>query len=183
MRMQKSVTFVKKNLKINIWKTQNIVKLLSRNSHYTGKYGGAAHSICNLKYSVPKKIPVGFHNGSNYDYHFIINELAEEFKKQFSYLGKNSEKHITFTVPIEKTVTRMDKNGGEITKDRFYLLQLWQDSARVMARSWSHLVNNLSEGINRVKCKYGHDGKNVQLVELNISVATVLLNKQIFKMI
>ena len=182
MKMQKSVTFVKKNLKINIWKTQNIVKLLSRNSHYTGKYGGAAHSICNLKYSVPKKIPVGFHNGSNYDYHFIINELAEEFKKKFSHLGKNSEKHITFTVPIEKTVTRMDKNGGEITKDRFYLLQ-FIDSARVMARSWSHLVNNLSEGINRVKCKYGHDGKNVQLVELNISVATVLLNKQIFKMI
>ena len=76
----------------------------------------------------------------------------------------------------------MDKNGGEITKDRFYIVQ-FIDSARVMARSWSHLVNNLSEGINRVKCKYGHDGKNVQLVELNISVATVLLNKQIFKMI
>ena len=76
----------------------------------------------------------------------------------------------------------MDKNGGEITKDRFYLLQ-FIDSARVMARSWSHLVNNLSEGINRVKCKYGHDDKNVQLVELNISIATVLLNKQIFKMI
>ena len=79
MRMQKSVTFVKKNLKINILKTQNIVKLLSRNSHDTGKYRGAAHSICNLKYSVTKKIPVGFHNGLNYDYHFIINELAEEF--------------------------------------------------------------------------------------------------------
>ena len=23
----------------------------------------------NLKYSVPKKIPIVFHNGSNYDYH------------------------------------------------------------------------------------------------------------------
>ena len=39
------------------------------------------HSTCNLKYSVPKKIHTGFHNGSEYDHHFIIKELAEEFKK------------------------------------------------------------------------------------------------------
>ena len=32
--------------------------------HYTGKYRGAAHSIYNLEYSVPKKIPIAFHNGS-----------------------------------------------------------------------------------------------------------------------
>ena len=68
--------------------------------HYTGKYRGGAHSICNLKYIVPKKIIV--HNGSNYDYHFIIKELGEEFKKQFTCLGENTEKYITFTVPIEK---------------------------------------------------------------------------------
>ena len=41
-------------------------------SDYTGKYRGAAYSICNLKYSVPKRIPTVFHNGSIYDYHFII---------------------------------------------------------------------------------------------------------------
>ena len=85
--------------------------------HYTGEYRGAAHSICNLKYSVPKKIPIVFHNGSNYDYHFIIKELAEEFKKQFTCLGENTEKYITFTVPIEKEVIRIDKNGEEITKN------------------------------------------------------------------
>ena len=42
--------------------------------HYTGKYRGAAHNICNLRYKVPKEIPVVFHNGSTYDYHFIIKE-------------------------------------------------------------------------------------------------------------
>ena len=41
--------------------------------HYTTKLRGAAHNICNLRYKVPKKIPVVFHNGSAYDYHFIIN--------------------------------------------------------------------------------------------------------------
>ena len=35
--------------------------------HYTGKYRGAAHNICNLRYKIPKEIPVVFHNGSTYD--------------------------------------------------------------------------------------------------------------------
>ena len=61
---------------------------------YTEQYSDPAHSICNLKYSVPKKIPIGFHNGSNYDYHFIIKELAKEFKKQFTCLEEKTEKNI-----------------------------------------------------------------------------------------
>ena len=32
--------------------------------YYTGEYRGAVHNICNLKYSVPKSIPIVFHNGS-----------------------------------------------------------------------------------------------------------------------
>ena len=40
--------------------------------HFTGKFRGAGHSICNLKYKVPQEIPVKFHNGLKYDYHFII---------------------------------------------------------------------------------------------------------------
>ena len=55
--------------------------------HYTGKYRGAAHSSCNLRYKIPKEIPVIFHNGSTYDYHFIIKELAKEFKGNFECLG------------------------------------------------------------------------------------------------
>ena len=48
--------------------------------HYTGKCRGAAHSVCNLRYKIPKDIPVVFHNGSTYDHHFIIKQLAKEFK-------------------------------------------------------------------------------------------------------
>ena len=53
--------------------------------HCTGEYRGAADSICNLKYIVPKKILIPNHNGSNYEYHFIIKQLAEEFEKQFTW--------------------------------------------------------------------------------------------------
>ena len=49
--------------------------------HYTREYRGATHSICNLKLSVSKKIYIVFNNGSNYDYDFIIKELADEFEK------------------------------------------------------------------------------------------------------
>ena len=116
--------------------------------------------IYNLKCSVPKQIKV-FHNGSNYDYHFIIKELAEEFKKQFTFSGKNTAKCITFTVPIEKKVTRIDKNGEEITKSLSYVLQ-FIDSAIFMASSLSNLGNNLSEGINVIKCKFGHNDKKFE---------------------
>ena len=67
--------------------------------HYTGRYRGAAHSICNLRYKISKEIPVVFHNGSTYDYHFIIKQLAREFKGYFHCLGENTEKYITFSVP------------------------------------------------------------------------------------
>ena len=61
-----------------------------------------------------KTSPIVSHNGTNYDYHFIIKELAKEFKKQFICLGENTEKYITFTVPIEKEVTRIDKKWTSV---------------------------------------------------------------------
>ena len=72
--------------------------------HYTGKYRGAAHNICNLRHKVPKEIPVVLHNGSTYDYHFIIKELVKEFDGNFDCLGKNTEKYITFSVPLKKKI-------------------------------------------------------------------------------
>ena len=109
------------------------------------------HSLCNLKYSVSKKIPVFFHNGSNYNYHFIIKDLAEEFKKQFTCLGENTEKHTTFTVPIENKVTRIDKDGEEITKKLSYILQ-FVDTTRFMESSSSNLVN-------KIQCKHKDEDK------------------------
>ena len=64
--------------------------------HYTGKFRGAAHNNCNLRCKIPKEIPGAFHNGSTYDFHFIINQLAEEFEGKFECIGENMEKYITF---------------------------------------------------------------------------------------
>ena len=70
--------------------------------HDTGKYRDTAHNICNLRYKIPKEIPIVFHNGSTYDYHFIIKELVKEIDGNFECLGENTEKYITFSVPIKK---------------------------------------------------------------------------------
>ena len=102
--------------------------------HFTGKYRGATYSICNLKYSIPKETPVVFHNGSNYDYHFIIKELAKEFEGEFNCLRESAEKYKTFSDPITKVVRSTDKNGKEITKNISYRLQ-FIDAARFMASS------------------------------------------------
>ena len=70
--------------------------------HYTGKFRGAANNICSLRYKIPKEISIVFHNGSTYDYHLTVKQLAKEFEGQFECLGENSEKYITSSVPIKK---------------------------------------------------------------------------------
>ena len=110
--------------------------------HYTGKYRGAAHNICNLRYKIPEEIPVVFHNGCTYDYHFITKELAKEFESNFECLGENTEKYI-FSVPIKK---KIDNKDLEITYKIKFI-----DSYRFMSSSLSKLVDNLSEGIHNNK--------------------------------
>ena len=105
------------------------------NCHYMGKYRGAAHNICNLRYKVPKEIPIVFHNGSIYAYHFIIKELVKEFEGNFECLGKNTEKYITFSVSIKKKIENKDL---EITYKIKFI-----DSYRFMASSLSKLADNL----------------------------------------
>ena len=115
--------------------------------HYTGKYRGAAHSICNLRYKTPKEILVVFHNGSTYDYHFIIKQLAKEFKGKFEGLGESTKKYITFSVLIEIE----HGNGKTITYKLKFI-----DSYRFMASSLSSHFDNLSE-----------TNKKISLIELS----------------
>ena len=111
-----------------------------------------------MKQSIPKEVPAVFHNGSNFDYHFIIKELAKEFEGELNCLGENTEKYKTFSNLIINEVKRIDKNGEEITKTISYRLQ-FIDGARFMHNSLSKLVDNLAEGTYKIKCKYGHDNE------------------------
>ena len=61
IKMQKFVMFLEKILKINILKMKNIPKF--------------GNIVIMQRYSVPKKLPISFDNGSSYAYHFIKKEL------------------------------------------------------------------------------------------------------------
>ena len=92
-----------------------------------------------------------FHNGSTYDYHFTIKDLAEQFDREFECLGENIEKYIPFSVPIKKEITKKDKNGNDkITKISYKIKFI--DSYRFMSTSLSNLVSNLSEGLHNDRC-------------------------------
>ena len=109
----------------------------------TGKFKGCANSICNLRYKTPKEIAVVFYNGSTYDYHFIIKQLAKKFDGQFECLGENTEKYINFSVPIKKELD----NSKTITYKLKFI-----DSLRFMSTSLSSLADNLSDEFHCGKC-------------------------------
>ena len=85
-----------------------------------------------------------FHNGSTYDYHFIIKELVKEFEGNFECLGENSKKYITCLVPLKNKIENKDI---EITYKIKFI-----DSYRFMSSSLSKLVNK--ELIKKLKNTY-----------------------------
>ena len=66
---------------------------------------------------------------------FYHKRVSSRILKNNSCLGENTEKYMTFIVPIEIEVTRMDKSGVEITKIYLTYYNLFIDRARFMAIS------------------------------------------------
>ena len=121
--------------------------------HYIGKYRGAAHNISNLRYKIPKEIPVVFHNGSTYDYHFIIKELVKEFEGNFECLGENTEIYITFSVPLKKKIENKNTTkSSSLERIEITYKIKFIDSYRFMTMPLSKLIDNLSEGIHNNIC-------------------------------
>ena len=109
--------------------------------HYNGKYRGAAHTLCNLKYKIPTYITVVFHNLSGYDAHMFIKELARLGSKM-GVIDKNTEDYISFSVNIE-VGKYINKNGEERSKE---ITLRFMDSIKLISNSLDFLVNNLTRG-------------------------------------
>ena len=81
--------------------------------HYTGKYRGPAHRMCNLRCKVPSYIPIVFHNLSRYDTHLFIRELGKKFDTgKIGVIAQNNEKYISFNIDV--VVDRYEDELGRI---------------------------------------------------------------------
>ena len=119
--------------------------------HYTGRYRGAAHNSCNLKYRKPKSISVFFHNLSGYDSHLFIKKLGSPDKKEnIDCIPNNEEKYISFSKTI-KTGQYTNKKG-EIKNKTFKIV--FKDSLKFMSSSLEALVNNLPKDAFKNLLKY-----------------------------
>ena len=106
--------------------------------HFTGKFHGAAHNSCNLRYRKQWFTPVIFHNLQNYDAHLFIKNLGKT-EGDIRCIPNNEEKYISFTKKIV-VGSWIDKDGKE------HLIQhdiRFVDSFKFMASSLDALVKNL----------------------------------------
>ena len=106
--------------------------------HFTGRYRGAAHNKCNLKYRKPNNISVFFHNLSGYDSHLFIKKL-DATKGDIDCIPNNEEKYISFSKNI-KTGEYKNKRGE--TKNKYFKI-VFKDSLKFLNSSIEALVKNL----------------------------------------
>ena len=121
--------------------------------HFTGRYRGAAHNSCNLKYKKPNFTPVVFHNLAGYDSHLFIKELGFS-EGNINCIPSNEEKYINFTKRIQ--VGSYTSKKGEIKPLHHQIRFI--DSFKFMATILDNLVKNLpKDDFNNVKRYYTDD--------------------------
>ena len=127
----------KEKLMINMLKIKSIVKL--QIIIIQGKIEVLRIAYVLLRLAYLKK-PLVFHNGSNYYYHFFIKDNLLVHEKIQKYT-------LPFQFQQKKKLQELIKNN---------------DGTRLMASSSSNLVNNLTAGIDKIKCKREHNNKNCE---------------------
>ena len=121
--------------------------------HFTGRYRGAAHNSCNLKYRKPNFTPVVFHNLSGYDSHLFIKILGFS-EGNIDCIPNNEEKHISFTKNIQVGSYTNKKGENKPLNHRVRFI----DSFNFMTTSLDSLVNNLpKDAFHNVKRCYAED--------------------------
>ena len=100
--------------------------------HFTGKFRGAAHNNCNLKFKKPKFTPVLFHNLSGYDSHLFVKNLGKS-EGNIDCIPNNEEKYISFSKNI-KVGSYLDKDKNSWLLLLKNLLIIWKITNFIMLK-------------------------------------------------
>ena len=114
--------------------------------HFTGKFRGAAHQSCNLKFQRPKFTPVFFHNLQNYDAHLFVRALGlMDEVLSIKCIPNNDEQYISFSLKFElNRITKWDP-GTEEWKEVVIQHEIrFLDSFKFTLAGLEGLVKNLS---------------------------------------
>ena len=134
----------------NCWICGQLLNVQDRvrdHCHFTGRYRGAAHNRCNLKYRKPNNISVFFHNLAGYDSHLFIKKLGVT-EGPIDCIPNNEEKYISFTKHI-KIGEYTNKKGETVNK---YFNIVFKDSMKFLLSSVEALVKNLpKEGFKNIE--------------------------------
>ena len=84
-----------------------------------------------------------FHNRTNYDFNLLINEFAKEYKGDINCIPLNTNKHMSFSVPIKKEIIEPnedDKKKRVLTYNLRFI-----DSARHVSRVLSEYMDSMDK--------------------------------------
>ena len=117
-------------------------------SHFTGRFRGAAHNSCNLKYKKPKFIPVVFHNLNGYDSHlFIKNQPYHHLNLHIS----NNETHVLLLADVFENFRNICMENYKLDPAHYYTAP---------GLSWDACLKMINVKIRVVdKCGYVVNGR------------------------
>lgn len=128
--------------------------------HYSGKFRGVAHIMCNLKYQESRIIPIVMHNLSGYDSHLFIKDLATEIKGDVTIIPVNAERYISFTKVVWNS--NLNKNIREQIRLKFI------DSCQFMAQPLSKLASLIpsdKKHILNAVCQREYSPEQISMLE------------------
>ena len=165
MKSKKYAICVKKSFTMKLKKSEyELYHKVRDHCHYTGKFRGAAHNICNLRYKVPKEIPIVFHNGSIYDYHFVIKKLGGRIMKEFCALRAK-----TYSYSMDdNSKIKKSKGTKKCVVKRKFMFENYEDclfNDKIMLKSQQRFKSDLhkvyTEEINKI-AQSSNDDKRLQ---------------------
>ena len=139
--------------------------------HFTGRYRGAAHRSCNLRYTKHDFTPVLFHNFSGYDSHSFIKNLGFT-DGNIDCIPNNEERYISFTKKIQVGTYKKIGNGKYEIKHLHHQIR-FIDSFKFMSSSLDKLASNLIK----------EDLKNLKNIMKEINSISLLEKEFIFTII